>query len=200
MLGGDNAPVPTPSDQLRPDMLLYAFQNSTVDINDGQFLIPVKYVATIRIATADQDSITAVGTFVADQDEFDKKQSTWTLYERMPTDSHDLFRKVAGIDKDPCQLVGGKILSNRSFSLCGLYGCRNAGQVTPERHRHGLPADPAAFKLAAEIGRRQMIAKSLNVGVLQRSPIPEQDRIVHMRVAGGLIQFGEKNHEMETTK
>lgn len=93
--GGGNAPV------LGQDMLLFAFQNGDIAVDGTNVTAPVGYVATVRVKSADAGGAVVEGLFVADPKEFSDPQVNWTLFEKMPNDTNDVFLRAFAIAEDP---------------------------------------------------------------------------------------------------
>jgi hypothetical protein len=71
-------------------MILYAFEEK--DAHSGG-----KYLGEFKVDSVDEKQAKLVPTMKPDDSEIDrvtKATGTWTLYERLPTDSHDLFTEL----------------------------------------------------------------------------------------------------------
>ena len=97
-----NSPAGT-AGQIGEDMLLYVFKNRSINVGSESTpqSVPANYLATVRVTRSANDEIVVEGLFVVNQQEFENKNATWTLFERMPLDSHTAFRKAFGITQSP---------------------------------------------------------------------------------------------------
>lgn len=71
------------------DMLLHAFAEDA----DSR---PVAYIGSLRVVEIG-DTVELEPVFIANQDLYASADNPWTLYEKMPTDRHDIFLRDAGI-------------------------------------------------------------------------------------------------------
>jgi hypothetical protein len=89
------------SAQLKPDMTLYLFADRARDVGEKTIMAPVEFVGSYVVKSVDAAAnlATLEPMFVTN---FSKNESTtpttsWTLFERMPSDSRDAFRDSLGL-------------------------------------------------------------------------------------------------------
>ncbi len=78
------------------DMVLYAFADGQVA---GQ-MAPYSYVGTVRVVKESPDQLELEPVFIANVGEYNQIQSSWSLFEKMPNDRRDIFKKVENITDD----------------------------------------------------------------------------------------------------
>ncbi len=86
-------------------MVLFAFADGliSVTLSDGTVvdqIYPLGFIGSFRVVTEANDKLTLEPDFVADEDAYASPQGTWSLYEKMPLDRRDAFRKAKGLDDD----------------------------------------------------------------------------------------------------
>ena len=85
-----------PKNQIQ-GVVLYAFADSIVDGTP----YPVSFVAVMEVSEEQLGSITLEPTFVADRKMFQQVEGvTWSLFEKMPADRRNTFRRKAGYSED----------------------------------------------------------------------------------------------------
>ncbi len=98
----------TGASQLDQDMTVYAFGETSaqVDENSAPFAVATLFVGIFQVTGIAGDSATLRPVFVTTEGEVElaTPQSSWTLYEKMPLDQRDAFKRHAGIDPDSLDL------------------------------------------------------------------------------------------------
>jgi len=82
------------------DLLLQVFADVTI----GDQTLPIKYIGAFRVIAQTNESAALEPVFVMDAKEYAEPSTTWTLFEKMPADRRDAFRRMAGIPEDAFDL------------------------------------------------------------------------------------------------
>ena len=87
-------PVEDGGDGAMQDVLLNAFVDSPVGPDGVPY--PTKYIGTLVVESETPDSVELAPVFLADKAEYATPSSSWTLFEKMPSDRNDAFHRVVG--------------------------------------------------------------------------------------------------------
>ena len=100
------------------DMVLYAFADGVI----GDGVAPLTYIGTVRVVSESPQQVELQKVFIANTDDYDTIASTWSLFEKMPSDRRDTFKKVENITDESFdiaayrQLLMSKYLPRDSFA------------------------------------------------------------------------------------
>lgn len=84
---------PAASHQITAGMVLYVFREAPVD-EEGSMLVPAAYVGEFRVTGANETGVVLTPTLSLNPGQLAQLGfggSTWSLYEKMPSDNHRLF-------------------------------------------------------------------------------------------------------------
>ena len=94
----------SPVQQITQDMLLYGFADGAAEIGDQTISVPLRFVGTFKVVSADGTSVNFEPVFVADDAEVAGPTSSWSFFEKMPGDDRDVFKLDLGMTKDNLDL------------------------------------------------------------------------------------------------
>lgn len=87
--------------QLKPDMTLYIFADRAREIGGKQVMAPIEFVGSyvVKVVDAAANSATLEPMFVTNfsKNEAATPTTSWTLFERMPSDSRDAFKDALAL-------------------------------------------------------------------------------------------------------
>lgn len=78
-------------------MIVYAFADGTTE---DQTVYPFAFVGTFRVIAETPEQITLEPIFIANTNLNQNPGGTWSLFEKMPIDRRDAFKKVEGIQNE----------------------------------------------------------------------------------------------------
>ena len=78
------------------DLFVYAFAESAI----GEQIYPKDYVGSFRVISETPEQVELEPVFVANPPAYEQVNTTWSLFEKMPLDRRDAFKKVKGITED----------------------------------------------------------------------------------------------------
>lgn len=119
------------------DMMLYVFADGIVE--DVPY--PVTYVGNMRVVSETPDSVVLEPLFIANQEEYENPSGSWTLFEKMPLDRNDAFRRAEGVDINSPEFditEYRQVLMNK-YLPAGLFG------LDPESAEYEKIIDTYAF-------------------------------------------------------
>ena len=77
------------------NVLFYAFAN---ELDPQGNIYPRTFIGTVRVSAETATAWTLKPEFIVQQGLYDGDGNSWSLYEKMPTDRHDTFTNMAGVD------------------------------------------------------------------------------------------------------
>lgn len=77
------------------NVLFYAFAN---ELDPQGNIYPRTFIGTVRVSAETETAWTLKPEFIVQQGLYDADGNSWSLYEKMPSDRHDTFTNIAGVD------------------------------------------------------------------------------------------------------
>ena len=119
------------------DIMLYVFADGIVE--DVQY--PVTYVGNMRVVSETPDTVVLEPMFIANAEEFETPSGTWTLFEKMPVDRNDAFRRAEEVDvnEEGFDISAFREALMTKYMPAGLFG------MDPESEAYERLIDTYAF-------------------------------------------------------
>ena len=94
---------------------LYVFRDFPMELNGKEVKVPSQFIGSMQVIAETPESFTLEPNFILSQSAFEiDAETTWTLYQKMPSDRHDVFKSlVDGFDPSSDELEDSQITEYR---------------------------------------------------------------------------------------
>ena len=95
---------------------LYVFRDSAMEFDGKEVKVPTRFIGSMQVIAETPENLTLEPAFTLSQRDFDEivETTTWTLYQKMPSDRHDVFKSlVDGFDPSSDELQNSQITEYR---------------------------------------------------------------------------------------
>ena len=86
--------------QFQQDMRVFGFADGAATVGDQTVSVPINFLGSFRVESVNGDAVTFNKVFVTPgaAGEVENPTTTWSFFEKMPSDSHDVFLQDMGIN------------------------------------------------------------------------------------------------------
>lgn len=95
---------------------LHVFRDTAMEFDGKEVKVPTRFIGSMQVIAETPENLTLESTFTLSQKDFDQieETTTWTLYQKMPSDRHDVFKSlVDGFDPSSDELEDSQITEYR---------------------------------------------------------------------------------------
>ena len=94
---------------------LYVFRDSAIEFDGQEVKVPTQFIGSMLVIAETPENLTLEPSFILSQSAFEIKEGvTWTLYQKMPSDRHDVFKSlVDSFDPTSDELQNSQITEYR---------------------------------------------------------------------------------------
>ena len=95
---------------------LHVFRDTAMEFDGKEVKVPTRFIGSMQVIAETPENLTLESTFTLSQKDFDQieETTTWTLYQKMPSDRHDVFKSlVDGFDPSSDELQNSQITEYR---------------------------------------------------------------------------------------